>query len=182
MTVVHRKNDPVGEPPNRPPRKEALRPAPSKLNDQEREGIGEFLETRAAEGYKAALASIGYHATHDAAKALILGDGELRERYFAGYGLDQPTLLTGLGEMAADAEHKDRFRVHTFALNAFHGWSERTETDVNHGGEVSNPDVAAAIDRFTVTVRRLAERAESGGAVRDVDGGPAELPPGEPGG
>lgn len=58
-------------------------------------------------------------------------------------------------------------------------YRDRVEHTGADGGplEVNSPDVAAALERFTATVSRLAERAQSGGAVRDPDGETAELPP-----
>lgn len=54
----------------------------------------------------------------------------------------------------------------------------RDVTRLEHTGpgggpvEVENPDVAAALDRFTTTIGRLAERAaESRGAVRELEPG-----------
>lgn len=54
---------------------------------------------------------------------------------------------------------------------------------VEHTGADGGPlevktDVAAALDRFTTTVRRLAERGEPGGAVRELDTGAADAVPG----
>lgn len=62
--------------------------------------------------------------------------------------------------------------------------NQRVELTGADGGplEVTSPDVAAAIERFNVTIARLAERAQSGGAVRAVESGRAELVAGEPGG
>lgn len=61
----------------------------------------------------------------------------------------------------------------------------RDVTRLEHTGpgggplEVDNPDVAAALDRFTTTIGRLAERAaESRGAVRELDAGSSDAAPG----
>jgi hypothetical protein len=55
--------------------------------------------------------------------------------------------------------------------------SRQIELTGRDGGplEVENPDVAAAIDRFTGTIRRLTERAQSSGTIRAAAGDRTEL-------
>lgn len=59
-------------------------------------------------------------------------------------------------------------------------YHDRVEHTGAGGGplEVKSPDVTAALDRFTSTVRRLSERGESGGAVRELDAGTPDAAPG----
>lgn len=164
MTAPRRKNDPVGEPPPYKPRLTAgnLQPAPATFTDDERERIGTFLETKAEKGYKKALASIGYRATRAEAKALIMADDELRERYFAGYRLDQHSVLTHIGEIAHDPEHKDRLRANTWAANALLGWSEKTQADVTHAGHVEVEDRSAHLDAVAAVLNAVGAVANGG--------------------
>jgi hypothetical protein len=57
-------------------------------------------------------------------------------------------------------------------------YRERVEVSGAGGGplELTSPDLAGALDRFTGTIRRLAERAQSGGAVRALESGEADEP------
>lgn len=76
-----------------------------------------------------------------------------------------------LYQVAIDITHQSWQRANKFFLET-HGGPEfrpQQRVDVNHSGEVRNPDVAAAIERFTSTIVRLAAR------------GPEELPPGPTG-
>lgn len=58
----------------------------------------------------------------------------------------------------------------------------RVEVTGANGGplEVTNPDVVAALDRFTGTIARLAAGSEPGADVRGLEPGRAELAAGEP--
>lgn len=122
------------------------------------------------------------------AEAVELGtdalEDELRRRSIDGY--DEET-FDGKGELVRRVRRLSPQDLIT-ALKArrpeVYRENQRVELTGADGGalEVTSPDVAAAIDRFNVTIARLAERAQSGGAVRALEPGGAELATGGAGG
>jgi len=92
----------------------------------------------------------------------------------------------GSGEIGAKRVYSDRLlemmaKAH---LPEYRDTRHLEVTGANGGPvEVENPDVAAAVDRFTAQIKRLAERAaaESGGDVREAEPRPAALSAGSSG-
>jgi hypothetical protein len=114
---------------------------------------------------------------------------EIRRR--AIEGVEEPVFGSlgqnmGSGEIGSKRVYSDRLlEMMAKAHLPEYQDSVRHEHTGPAGGplEVSNPDVAAALDRFTSTIARLSERAaESGGDVREAEPERAALPPGRPGG
>jgi hypothetical protein len=170
---------------NLPPGVERTEPVPAELSDEQRAQVIAFFKAHPEKGYKAACNHIGIsRITKAEARRLLHDDDEIRRERFANYNLDEQRLLTRTGEIANDPNHKDQFRAIQFAFNVVHGWIERRAEEITGPDgrplEVTNPDLTAALDRFTTTVNRLSERAQSGGAVRALDRGRAELAPPEP--
>lgn len=132
--------------------------------------------TNKGRGYKAALeaAGIAYGNTSSTAKQLIEQDPELHDAFLQAQGLDAPSLLRTIGAVASDLQHKDCVKAATWGLNVIHGMRERRAVEMTgaDGGpmEVTNPDVAAAVDRFTALTDAAVRRTTSPGT------GPASRP------
>lgn len=165
-------------PPNRPPAAVVALTEVPPLTDEQRAAVAAFYEANPDGGYKQALAHAGIHATKAAAKAAIVADDDLPEHIQRCLKVDEHSLLKRLGAMSADAAHKDSLRATTFALAALHGYREKSETVHTgpDGGpmEVTNPDVAAAIDRLTALTAgalRAAQREGTRELARELEPG-----------
>lgn len=117
---------------------------------------------------------------------------EIRRR--AIEGVEEPVFGSlgngmGSGEIGTKRVYSDRLlEMMAKAHLPEYQDSVRHEVTGPAGGplEVNSPDVAAALDRFTTNISRLAARAadepaEPGGTVRTADSGRAALPPGAAG-
>lgn len=117
------------------------------------------------------------------------GDDKIRDevRRRAIEGVVEPVFgALGEGGGTGIVGHKRVYSDRLLALMAkahLPEYRDRVEHTGLDGGpmEVNNPDVAAAIERFGATVRRLAERAQSSRTVRAPEPEAAELAPGETG-
>lgn len=134
-----------------------LKPIPDTLTDTERDKLIAIYEANPGTGYKAALKQLGYHGSRADAAALLT-QTEIVGDILEAQGLGEQHVMHRIAKIAADLEHKDCFRANTWIEDVIHGRREGHHVDVNHSGSVDNPDVAAAIERFTSTVVRLAER------------------------
>lgn len=152
-------------------------PVPT-LTDKQRAKVVEFYDSHPDGGYKNALAHAGIHVTKAVAKQAILDDPELADVPMRALRVDEDTAFKAIGDILSNPDHKDRLRAATFALG-LHGYREKSEVMVSGEVEVGSGDLAAALERFTATVTRLTDRAQSGGAVRGLAAAAAELPAGE---
>lgn len=154
------------------------------LTDEQREAFLAQLRDDNTIGLVRALRNAGVEGTRGQLRQLISSDEQLQDdtRLARGWNLNR---VEGVAwEVALDKEHPSWDRANARVLKAYHP-AYRDQSRVEHTGldggplEVSNPDVAAALDRFTSTVTRLAARAaESSGAVRELEPGRAgEAPP-----
>lgn len=84
--------------------------------------------------------------------------------------------------VAQDPEHSHWDRANARVLKAYHPlYREQAQLEVSGRMEVSSPDVAAAIERFTSTILRLASRGgedEAAGAAIRAGHSPPRLPMG----
>lgn len=105
------------------------------------------------------------------ARRIINADEDLRHDYEIARGRDLDKVEGVAFTIATDVKHPRALDAAKFLLERRHpDYAAKSAVDVTHSGEVANTDVAAAIERFTSTVVRLAGRE------------PAELPPGTTGG
>ena len=144
---------------------------PAELSDEQKSAIVACFDANPDCGYKAAARAAGFRLSKEQARAMIVADDELREAVFKSLKLDERSLFRTLGEIAASSDHKDQFRAVTWGLNAIHRWHENQQVEHTGGMEVANPDVSAAIERFTSTVARIAARNGTGPADRELDAG-----------
>lgn len=113
---------------------------------------------------------------------------EARREVLVAHHLGVHDLFDKLAFVVHDDGNSSQLRAVQTGL-AMHGIAVSEVHRVEHTGrdggplEVENPDVAAAIDRFSAQLRRLGERAdvESGAGVRELGPGPAELDAGDAG-
>lgn len=155
---------------------EAFRPltpeerAALELTDLERQAVLDVIRAEPTIGTVAAMRTAGIDRPKRELKVLAdtLDEDELREA--RGWNLRK--VEQTMWGIATDPEHQSVFRAGQFLMRAYGDPRFRERVDVEHAGtvEVASNDVAAAIDRFTSQVVRLAER------------GRAELAAGEPGG
>jgi hypothetical protein len=149
-----------------------------------------FLESlrNGEHGYALALRRAGVPGSKGELKALLADDPELSDDakdaqrgYLESLGLSPAALLANIAKIATDTTHPQTLKANVYALSwhGIHVTGERTQ--VEHSGpdgapmEVNNPDVAAALERFTSQVVRLAARARA-------DEDPRQLEPGAAGG
>lgn len=152
------------------------------LTDEQRAGFLAAIQADKTIGNVAALRTIGVKGSKRDLKALL--DDELEEQARLARGWNIRKVEDTYWGVATNPEHPHYERAAGRLLKAYGGQQFRDHVAIEHGGhvEVESPDVSAAIDRFTTTIRRLTERAQPGGTVRPPDRGAAELPAGEPGG
>lgn len=154
----------------------ATRTVPAELTDEQRDLVREFFDQHPDGGYKAACRAAGIRQiTKAEAKQLIDQDDELHDHRLRALGVDEDSAWLRVALIAQNLEHKDALRANTFILGAIHGRTDqagRLEVVGAGGGpvEVTNPDVAAAIERFTA-LADAAVRAASRGTAE-----PAALP------
>lgn len=146
------------------------------VTDQQRAKLYELIAEDPWRGHIKAARQAGIEGMRGQLTAWLKADEGFQEFLHTARGdlLDQaglsvPHLFTKLASVVNDDGHSSQLRAITEAL-AIRGISGRQRVEITgeDGGavEVTNPDVAAAIERFTSTVVRLAAR------------GPEELPPG----
>lgn len=128
------------------------------LSDEQRAGVLAFFAERPGGGFKAALRKVGIRATTRQARDLLLNDEQVKDVRLGHFGLDEKTILTTLGAMVGDLGHKDCFNATRLAGGVLHGLVERSGVDVSGNVEVTNTDVADAIERFTAAVVHASER------------------------
>lgn len=147
----------------------------TRLTDEQRETF--LAATREGVGRREALRKAGVTGgstaltvTRANAKAIIEADADLHHDYLIAKGRNPDVPRSNLWRIMSDPEHPRHWDATKFHLErADPDYAAKSAVDVTHSGEVTNTDVAAAIERFTSTVVRLAGRE------------PAELPPGTTG-
>ncbi len=165
-----------------------LEPAASALTDKQRATLIAKVQADPYCGLVAAARQAGVEGSRGQIRRLLDTDQDFQDALQEARGhlinsvasLKVNHLLAKLGTVVDDDGHASQLRAIQYALG-LRGIQvvERIEHEHSGGMEVTNPDVAAAIDRFTVTLRRLTERAQSSGTVRAAAGDGTELPPGE---
>lgn len=144
------------------------------LTDRQRDLVREFYAQNPKGGYKSALAHAGVHVTKAVAKAMIEADDDLDDLPYQALRVDRQTALAAIGDILNDPEHKDRLRAALASLAMLYGLSEKQSLELTgaEGGplEVTNPDVAAAVDRFTA----LADAAVRRTVLDGTDSPPSE--------
>lgn len=97
-------------------------------------------------------------------------------------GVSEPVFNKDGDHVGDKVVYSDRLLV-LLAKARHPSYRDRVEIGGPNGGpmEVNSPDVAAAIERFTATITRLTDRAQSGGAVRSLAAAATELPSGSTG-
>lgn len=136
---------------------------PDELTDEQRALIKAHMAEHPASGFKSAIKAAGLlRVTKAQAKALIMADEDLKDAYLAPYSLNRHKVLTAIGEIVADPEHRDRLRAATWAGNVYHGLVEQKQ--VEHTGELtSNHQVAVSVSH---DFKAIADTLEAAGVIR----------------
>jgi hypothetical protein len=163
---------------------------PDQITDSQREKLLALIKAEPYAGHADLAARAGIHGTTAQRRQFVKNDpetqaaiAEARGAALDQAGLNVPHLFVKLARVVNTDDHASQLRAIQYALTlqGVHGEVARIEVTGADGDpvEVSNTDVAAAVDRFTTTIRRLADRqtAEPGGTVRDAPAGQAELAP-----
>lgn len=165
--------------------------AQTELTAEQRDRFLDLVRADPYIGHIAAARKAGVPGTKGQLRKLVAGDTDLqagiaeaRADAFAELGLGTAALLKKLASVVDANDNPSQLRAiqYAFALQGVNP-ADRVEHTGPDGGpvEVTNPDVAAAIDRFTISIRTLAERAQSSGAIRASHPGAAALPAGDAG-
>lgn len=170
----------------------AIAAATIEITEKQRKHTVELIRRHGRDiGDIRALRQAGVQGQRGQLRRLLDADGDLRDEIAEARGRSPDRIEAALIERAIDGWLEPVFykggevgyiRKFSDSLLAMaakaHVPAYRDVTRHEHVGpdggplEVENPDVAAAIDRFTTTIGRLAERAaESRGAVRELDAG-----------
>lgn len=126
---------------------------------EQRKRFLELVRDDAEMGDIRAAREVGVPGKRAQVRAAIEADPDLkadlrqaRREGLGKQGLGIKSLYKVLSEIVSDPEHKDRLKAAMYALN-LNGVVERQRVEMTgeDGGpvEVNNPDVAAAVDRFT---------------------------------
>jgi len=123
--------------------------------------LGHVRAARAA-GVEGTRGQIGNALAKD--EEFQAGLAEANIAYLTKIGLGIEKLLGKLAYVADDDGNTSQLRaiVHGLSLHGIH-FSDRQQVDVNHSGEVENPDVAAAVERLNALVSAAALRGAAGG-------------------
>lgn len=146
---------------------------PRELTDEQRDKIREFFDEHPDGGYKSACKHAGLlRLTKTEARDLIEADPDLAEHRERKLGIDEDSAWKRVATIAANIEHKDALRANTFILAAIHGrHDQQRQIDVNHSGEVNQPDVAEAVERLNQLVSAAALRGAPAGRPRELPRG-----------
>lgn len=147
------------------------------LTDTQRGKYLEALREKPTLGNREALRRAGYTGmtptltvSRAAVKALFAADPDLEYDAQIARGKDPVVAEDVIFQIARNPDHVKQFDAAKFiAQHRLPDYTQHSEVEVTHTGEVSNPDVAAAIDRFT---------SLTAAAIRAATRGAAELPPG----
>lgn len=136
-------------------------PAPDPLTPEQRQAFLDVLREHTTIGTIRALRQVGIKGSKGQLHALIDEDLEEQAREARGWNIRAVEATTWL--VAADPTHDAWDRANARILKAYGGPQYRDRVEHEHAGslEVTNTDVAAAIDRFTGQVVRLAERSRA---------------------
>lgn len=180
----------------------AIAAAKIEITDKQRQAFLDIVHADPTAGTAKALRQAGVKGSRGQLRRLVKDDDELAQdaRDARGYGdntiraeikrraiegVVEPVFGSlggdsGSGIVGEKRVYSDRL-LGMMAKAYLPEYREKIEHTVEGSVEVANSDVAAAIDRFTGTVRRLAERAQSSGAVRALDAPAADEPAAEAG-
>lgn len=122
---------------------------PAALTDEQRAAFLALIRDDKTLGNIHALRQAGVPGTRGQLRALIDDDLEAQSREARGWRIRKVEDTTW--KVATDTEHPSWDRANARLLKAYGGPQFRDQTEIVHAGgmEVTNPDVAAAIDRFT---------------------------------
>lgn len=145
------------------------------VSEQQREQILARLTEDPRAGHVATFRACGVAGTSGQIRAWIDQSGfkqELHRNTLEALGGDVRSLLTELVYVAKDRGNSSQFRAGTWLLG-LHGVQVKDQTQIEHTGEVRNPDVAAAVERLNQLVAaaalRSAPRATAGELPRGTD-------------
>lgn len=143
---------------------------PVALTDAQR---GKFLDVLRADKYignVAALRAAGVQGTKRDLRDLI--DDELLEQAREARGWSLLKVENCTWEVATNPEHPSWDRANARVLKAYHpAYRDQARVDVNHSGEVRNPDVAEAVERLNALVAAAALRSSAGNGPRELPSG-----------
>lgn len=141
------------------------------LTDEQRAAFLAAIQADKTIGNTAALRQAGVEGTKGQLRSFI--DDDLAEQAREARGWNIRAVENVDWEVALDKDHPSGDRARSRLLKAYGGQQFRDQATVEHTGqlEVSNPDVADAIDRFTAAV--------AAAAVRSAAGDPPELAAGD---
>lgn len=108
------------------------------LTDDQRTTIRTMLEANPEIGNKQALRAVGIRATREQARQLIDEDTELNNARYKGYGVDRPSIIQAMADIALAGDHKDTFRALEFFAKGLHGIG--VEPVVWRGDDVTGPE------------------------------------------
>lgn len=166
---------------------------PPIVTAEQRAALVDLLAAEPGIGTVAALRRVGVEGTKGQLRALVKQDDNLAEELHeargkklreelmsrAVDGYEDPIIgkdgdIVGYRTVKSDRLLEFACRMYLPEAKALRG----VEVTGRDGGpvEVANPDVAAAIDRFTANIARLARGSEPGEAVREPAAAAAALP------
>lgn len=132
------------------------------MTDNQRERIIAALQENPAMGNKVAFAAAGLRRTKAEIAAELAADENLADAIDQARGHEPAKVIHTVWQIATDKDHPSALRA-ALAILGREDASWRAKVDVEHAGslEVANPDVAAAIERFTASVVQLANRGRA---------------------
>lgn len=154
------------------------------ITDRQRKDLVKLLREDPFRPHVAAMRQVGIQGSKGQLRELLRTDEQLsglleqaRYDYLKTKRLGVDTMLTKLADIAHDKGNPSQLRAVGMALTISGvATSDRQRVEVTGEDgdpvEVTNPDLNAAVDRFTNTIRRLSQGAESGGDVRQLGPGP----------
>lgn len=136
-------------------------------------------------GNKTAFRRAGVRITKPEIEALFAADPDLEQEALEARGRNIQAVEQTIWEIAQDAAHPSALRAGVLLMGRYsdRGWlPARLDLRHEHSGpgggpmEVSHPDLAAAIERFTTAVVRSTERARAELPAGEADAGAESQP------